>query len=743
MTRRPEPRLVVVAAGLLRRAVLWLLVLLALQVVPGAAATVDKPALPTHEAATTAPAHASPSFDVLLAQRLEGLRAHRRAIQEALPQAPAEVGSALRRLVVEEPPGQLILAIVKLAIIIVLGLLADRLFTRAVRRLRRRVLDGSEATVAARVAKVGLRLGLVALSVLVFAAVTFGGFLAFDWPPLLEPVASRFLLATVILLFVSIVVRVLLAPTLPHLRLMPIDDIQAHFWDRHLYAFTAIFLYGYATVTSLASLGVSEPTREIVAYLLGLGLVAVAIESVWRKPQRTPPAEPPEEKPAEAEAAAAVAAEGGPIEAGPEDVPPVEAPPRDAQPRHVHGIMAALFAVALWVLWAIDAMPLFTILLVVGLLPILIRVAQASVNHLLRPVGAIEQPNEPPSVLAAAVERGVRLSLIIGAAALLAWACGFKLLDLSRGETGLARMAGVLLQIVVIAMLTEFTWHVAKTAIDRYIHVSQSLDGVEPDEARRRARLRTLLPIVRNVLFIVLLVTAVLMALASAGVQIAPLIAGAGVVGVAVGFGAQSIVKDIIAGMFFVLDDAFRVGEYIVSGSVKGTVESFSLRSVKLRHQRGPLYTVPFGSLGAIENLSRDWVIDKLLFTVTYDTDVEKVRKIVKKVSAEVLEDPELKAVILDPLKSQGIFAMGDFGLQLRTKITTLPGQQFIVRRAVLAKIKREFEANGVRFALSNVAVPAAAHLQPPANPQKPPEAPDVAASPPPAPAPAPSAAAE
>ena len=94
-----------------------------------------------------------------------------------------------------------------------------------------------------------------------------------------------------------------------------------------------------------------------------------------------------------------------------------------------------------------------------------------------------------------------------------------------------------------------------------------------PDEARRRARLRTLLPIIRNVLFIVLATTAVLMALASTGVQIAPLIAGAGVVGVAIGFGAQSIVKDIIAGMFFVLDDAFRVGEYIVSGNVKGTVE--------------------------------------------------------------------------------------------------------------------------------------------------------------------------
>jgi hypothetical protein len=82
------------------------------------------------------------------------------------------------------------------------------------------------------------------------------------------------------------------------------------------------------------------------------------------------------------------------------------------------------------------------------------------------------------------------------------------------------------------------------------------------------------------------------------------------VVGVAVGFGAQTVVKDVISGMFYVLDDAFRVGEYIQSGNYKGTVESFSLRSVKLRHQNGPIYTVPFGELGAVQNMSRDWVIE-------------------------------------------------------------------------------------------------------------------------------------
>ena len=154
--------------------------------------------------------------------------------------------------------------------------------------------------------------------------------------------------------------------------------------------------------------------------------------------------------------------------------------------------------------------------------------------------------------------------------------------------------------------------------------------------------------------FVVLVVMAVLMALSALGVQIGPLLAGAGVVGVAVGFGAQTLVKDIISGMFYLLDDAFRVGEYIMSGSYKGTVESFSLRSVKLRHHRGPLTTVPFGELGAVQNLSRDWVIDKINIGVTYDTDLDKVKRIVKQVSKEIMADPELAPNIIEPLKIAG-----------------------------------------------------------------------------------------
>ncbi len=187
------------------------------------------------------------------------------------------------------------------------------------------------------------------------------------------------------------------------------------------------------------------------------------------------------------------------------------------------------------------------------------------------------------------------------------------------------------------------------------------------------------------------------------GVQIGPLIAGLGVLGVAIGFGAQSLVRDVIAGVFYLLDDAFRVGEYIQSGNYKGTVESFSLRSVKLRHHRGPLYTVPFGVLGAIQNMSRDWVIDKLSVGVTYDSVTSNLaRKLIKQIgeTLDLAEEPGIHADDpRDSLKMQGVGQFGDFAIQIQMKLMTRPGEQFVIRRRAYAMIKKAFDANGINFA--------------------------------------------
>jgi moderate conductance mechanosensitive channel len=361
--------------------------------------------------------------------------------------------------------------------------------------------------------------------------------------------------------------------------------------------------------------------------------------------------------------------------------------------------------VLLWVFWVIRAMASFWLVLVVMTLPLAISVTRRAVDNLLRPPGSPQAADGPPSVLAICIERGIRAVLIIGAIAVLAWGWGIDLTHYREQETLVGRLADGVLSAVVIVLIADFLWQAMKTAIDRKLAEATDLGQPNTDEARRRARLRTLLPIFRNILFVVVIVVAAMMALAALGVQIGPLIAGLGVLGVAIGFGAQSLVRDVIAGMFYLLDDAFRVGEYIQSGNYKGTVESFSFRSVRLRHQRGAVYTVPFSLLGAVQNQSRDWVIDKLMVGITYDSDIDRARKLIKQIGLDLAKDPEFAPLILQPLKMQGVDAFGDFAVQIRMKMMTLPGENFVIRRQALAMIKKAFDENGIKFAFPTVQV--------------------------------------
>jgi small-conductance mechanosensitive channel len=342
---------------------------------------------------------------------------------------------------------------------------------------------------------------------------------------------------------------------------------------------------------------------------------------------------------------------------------------------------------------------------VAAALPAAVQFVDRSVDHVLTPPGA-PAAKGPPSVVAAALERGARAIMIVFAIWLLAWGWGIDLDSLAASDTTATRLLRGVLNAIVILLVADFAWHVVRTVIDRHVHAAQpSTETTDANEISRRARIRTLLPILRNILMIVFAAMAVLMALSAMGVQIAPLIAGAGVIGVAVGFGSQTLVKDVISGIFFLLDDAFRVGEYIVSGSYKGTVESFSLRSIKLRHHRGYLYTVPFGSLGAIQNMSRDWVIDKQQLTVPYNTDLDLLKRIIKQIGKDLAADPELAPDIIQPLKMQGVEGMGELGMVVRLKIMTKPGQQFVVRRRAYAMLKQRLAENGIRIATPTVQV--------------------------------------
>ena len=203
------------------------------------------------------------------------------------------------------------------------------------------------------------------------------------------------------------------------------------------------------------------------------------------------------------------------------------------------------------------------------------------------------------------------------------------------------RTARAVLDVAIIALVADFIWQMARVSIDDYFDKKAPGDqAASDDEACRRQRLHTLLLVLRHALLVTVAGIAGLTALSTLGVAVGPRIAGAGVAGTAIDFGAQTLVKDIISGLLFLFDYAFRIGDTIESGSMKGKVESCSFRSVKLRHDKGGLHTVPFGSLSTITNFSRDWVIDTFLISVTYDTDLDTVGRIITDLGDTLREDP-------------------------------------------------------------------------------------------------------
>ena len=270
--------------------------------------------------------------------------------------------------------------------------------------------------------------------------------------------------------------------------------------------------------------------------------------------------------------------------------------------------------------------------------------------------------------------------------------------------------AKVLLALVVAIVL----WAILDSLIQRYINREQQKaiaelgdHGIGDDGGTGIvvSRLGTLLPIFRGFALTLLAAITIMVVLSSIGINIGPLLAGAGVVGIAIGFGAQTLVKDIFSGIFFLIDDAFRIGEYVEFENYRGEVEKISIRSMRMRHHRGPLHTVPFGELRAITNHNRDWVIFKQNFELPYETDLEKVRKIIKKIGQELMEDPEYGQNMLAPLKSQGVKRVENGVLVIGTKFMCKPREQWLLRRIVYQRVRDKLYENGIQLAHRRVQI--------------------------------------
>jgi len=579
---------------------------------------------------------------------------------------PQIVGFTAEKLTEGRSIGMTLLALVALAVGFTIGWLAEFVVRRMARRSLGAALD-----------RPLLRLGLDVAGIAVAGLVTVGFYFAIERGHV--PTRLLFmgiLIGTLVLRFGLALSRAVLAPRADGSRFVPFDDTVARGLHARVGVILGVALYGFLFFTWLKLLGIFPPLGALLALIVALTLVALLIEAViWlRRP----------------------VAQGI---AGP-------------NPRPVKAALARLWH-----------LPAILYIVLVMLLAILLSAAGQGVGPwtpvasllllaVLPLIGlVIRRISHGPNGERVLLRRTLRALLWVLTGVFLMRVWGFNIV--AAAESGLGgQVAGMVFDIAMILLLVWLAWSAMESWIVRSTRPPLPVLDTDAEPAAhlpsvQTSRLATLMPLIRRFLQACILVIGLMLVLSAAGVEIGPLLAGAGVIGLAIGFGTQTLVKDVVSGLFYLMDDAFRVGEFIEIGSTRGQVEAIHVRSVVLRHSRGALHTVPYGEIKQLTNQSRDWVIVKMEFRVMHDTDPDKVKKIFKKISAELLADPLLSPAFLEPLKSQGVYGLEDSAMVLRAKFKTAPGRQFPVRKEVYRRVHQAFHDAGIQFAYRRVAVEA------------------------------------
>ena len=571
--------------------------------------------------------------------RIESLRAD-------VLQAPAELGALIGATQAALMSASGVAAFTYIVILLLAGIGVEWLYwTYAYSALR--AIQSSPAASPRQALRLALRrLVLQVSGLLLFTVAAIGASAAFSWPPGVQELVVAATLLVLVLRLAWMIISALLAPGRPRLRLVPVANERAGWLAALLMA-----------VVCLLALGSFVP--GVLERVGGAGHVAGALRLLT------------------ATAAAVLLVITAFVFFG-----------RTRGPRFPRSFVLALLVILVYGIWLLNANAA-TLAAIVAIL-IALQIG-------LRELVFFFWQEEGDSVLPSIVLSAARFAVVLIALGVCALAVDAPLLALAAEESPMVRFVLRLLGVATLALLTHVVWISIRTGID------QRLGRIRPrgphDEPDESSRLLTLLPLLRVTAAVLLVVMLVVSSLWALGIEITPVLAGAGVLGLALGFGAQALVRDVIAGVFYLAEDAFRIGEYIeAGGNTKGTVERITLRTVALRHHNGPLHFVPYGALGTVRNTSRDWVIEKFNLPLPIDVDSEKIRKLIKKVGEEMIADPEVGRLMMEPLK--GKLYRVDPGVKVfRCKFRTAPGKQFDVRAQAYKRIEAALGKVGVGFA--------------------------------------------
>lgn len=282
--------------------------------------------------------------------------------------------------------------------------------------------------------------------------------------------------------------------------------------------------------------------------------------------------------------------------------------------------------------------------------------------------------------------------LIIAVIALVAvlrvW--GVDIADLAKGPVGAAlAVAGRIALIIALALAAMEMTQLAITQV--FTRVAQRAKTM-----RRASQLRTLAPVLIGVCSTTIVVVAAMMSLSEIGVEIGPLLAGAGIVGLAVGFGAQTIVKDFLTGIFLIIEDTVSIGDTVRIGESTGTVEEMSLRTIKLRAFDGTLHVFPYSEAQVIHNQTKDFSYYVFEILISNSADIGRALDLMQNTGGEVEKDQSLAGFVLAPVEIAGVDKISDAGILLKARIKTMPGRQYKVGREFLRRIKLAFDANHI-----------------------------------------------
>ncbi|MDG1972145.1 MAG: mechanosensitive ion channel [Paracoccaceae bacterium] len=496
--------------------------------------------------------------------------------------------------------------------------------------------------------------------------------------------------------FAAAFVRFLLAPNRPEFRLMVTDQWSAEFMMRHQVGFALLFGFTVWIIQFNLLNGVA-PGESRFGFWLNLALHIYFGWSVWK-----------------AREGLTMMARGGDP-----DISLTEARAAQIYPYFIIGLVVFMWwvmqIIAAYELWELMiGWPHIMTILLVGYSPFTDTVVRGMVRHLIPPMRG-------EGIVAEAAYRSakrsyVRIGRVLAFVLVLMiigriWGIDFA--NLASAGVG-AQFAGRFIEILAIIAVGYLVWELVSLWINRRLAAERTMAGfdINDDEPGGGegggiggSRLSTVLPLLLGVAQGAIVMIFGLIALGNIGIDITPLLAGAGIIGLAVGFGAQKLVADIVSGIFFLIDDAFRTGEYIEVEGTVGTVEKISIRSMQMRHHKGPIHRIPYGEIPKITNYSRDWVIMKLKFTVPFETDPNKVKKLFKQIGKDMQQVPEFAADLLQPFKSQGVFDFDDVGMIIRGKFMAKPGKQFTLRKEIYNRVKAAFNEAGIEFVRREVRV--------------------------------------